>query len=177
MTDILDVGCGTSKRSGATGIDMNPRCGADVVHDLNVFPWPLDDDSFDEVYADNVMEHLEDVVRAMEEIHRVSRPGALVKIVVPYFRSRWAAIDPTHRHPFTVDSFAYFDPADPIHDRYRYSEATFAIERMVFNETIKMRPLKRSIKRYADRHPRRYESHFSQLWPLDDLTFYLRVLK
>ncbi len=177
MTDILDVGCGTSKRPGAIGIDVNPRCGADVIHDLNAFPYPFPDDSFDEIYADNVVEHLDDVVRVMEELHRIARPGALVKVIVPYFRSRWAFIDPTHRHFFTVDSFAYFDPGNPVRERYRYSDAAFQVEGVVFNETIPMRPLKRLIKRFADRQPQRYEYRLAHHCPLDDLSFYLRAVK
>ena len=52
---ILDFGCGNRKRPGSIGIDVNPRTDADVVHDLNVFPYPFADSSFDEVYADNVI--------------------------------------------------------------------------------------------------------------------------
>jgi predicted SAM-dependent methyltransferase len=172
--DMLDLGCGSKKRAGAIGIDVNPRTDADVIHDLNVFPYPFADDSFDEVYADNVVEHLDDVMAVMEELHRISRPDALVKVVVPYFRSRWAFIDPTHRHFFGVESFAYFDP-DHIHHRlYNYSEATFKVERVVFNETI---PGRRALRAVGNRWPLRYESRLSHLAPLDDLTFYLRVVK
>lgn len=174
MTDILDLGCGNKKRIGAVGIDVNPASDADVVHDLDVFPYPFADDSFDEVYADNVIEHLGDVVAVMEEIHRICRPGGLVKVIVPYFRSRWAWIDPTHRHAFTVDSFSYFDP-DHVHSQlYRYSRARFSPERVVFNETIGGKRLTRSV---ANRWPVRYEYRLSHLCPLDDLTFYLRVVK
>lgn len=174
MPDILDLGCGNKKRPGAVGIDVNPRTDADIVHDLNAFPYPFSDGSFDEIYADNVVEHLDDVMAVMEELHRIGRSGALVKVIVPYFRSRWAFIDPTHRHFFGVESFAYFDP-DHVHSRlYNYSEARFKVERVVFNETIPGRRLLRAI---GNRWPVRYELRLSHLAPLDDLTFYLRVIK
>ena len=56
MPDILDLGCGNKKRPGAIGIDVNPRCDADVIHDLNAFPYPFAESAFDEIYADNVIE-------------------------------------------------------------------------------------------------------------------------
>ena len=75
--DVLDIGCGNKKRPGSIGLDINPSTSADVVHDLNVFPYPFADSSFDEIHADNVIEHLDDVIAVMEEIHRLARPGAL----------------------------------------------------------------------------------------------------
>lgn len=172
--DVLDFGCGNKKRPGAVGIDINPDTACDIVHDLNVFPYPFDDDSFDEIYADNVIEHLDDVIAVMEELHRIGRPNALVKVIVPYGRSRWAFIDPTHKHAFSCESFSYFDP-NHIHSRlYNYSKARFRPEKIVFNETIRRRPITRRI---ANWQPVRYEQHMSHLAPLDDLTFYLRVVK
>ena len=173
---ILDLGCGNKKREGAIGIDFNSRTAADVIHDLNVFPYPLEDSSFDEIYLDNTLEHLDDVIRVMEETHRICKLGGLVKVIVPYFRSIWACIDPTHRHFFTVDSFAYFDPDHPICDRYAYSLARFKVEKTVFNENLKNRRLKRMISGFANRWPSRYEHYLSHFYPLDDISFYLRKL-
>ena len=36
--------------------------------------------------------------------------------MVPYFRSVWAHIDPTHKHFFTVQSFIYFDSENKLSD-------------------------------------------------------------
>jgi hypothetical protein len=63
------LGCGNKKREGAVGIDFNSRSTAEVIHDLNIFPYPLDDGSFDEIYFDNTLEHLDDVIRVMEEVY------------------------------------------------------------------------------------------------------------
>jgi len=174
---ILDLGCGNRKRPGTFGIDVNPRSAADLVHDLNRIPYPLPDSSFDEIYLDNVLEHLENVIPVMEELHRLARPGALVKIIVPYFRARWACIDPTHRHFFTVDSFSYFDPRHPHCKVYDYSLARFEVEVTVFNETIRRGWFTTLVKAVANKWPWRYEKYLSHLYPLDDLSFYLRVLK
>jgi ubiquinone/menaquinone biosynthesis C-methylase UbiE len=173
---IADLGCGNKKRLGAVGIDFNDRTQADIVHDLNVFPYPVEAESFDEVYIDNCLEHLDHPLHVMEEVYRMTKPGALVKVIVPYFRSVWSAIDPTHQHTFTVESFAYYDPDHVICQRYDYTKARFKCERVVFNETLADRWTKRLVLKFANRWPARYEYYLSHLYPLDDITFYLRRL-
>ncbi len=178
---ILDLGCGNRKRPGAIGIDVNPNTAADIVHDLNRFPYPFEASTFDEIYADNVIEHLDDVMKTMEELHRISRSGGLVKVIVPYFRARWAYVDPTHKHFFTVDSFSYFDPGHIHNKLYNYSKATFKVERVVFNEGLERHWLFKlfslPVEWVANRWPGKYEQLISHLVPLDQLTFYLRTLK
>jgi SAM-dependent methyltransferase len=173
---ILDLGCGKKKRRGALGVDFNAKTDADVIHDLNMFPYPLEDAAFEEIYLDNTLEHLNDVIRVMEEVYRLLKPGGLVKVIVPYFRSPWASIDPTHRHFFTVNSFVYFDPDDEICRRYEYTSARFKVERLVFNEDLANRWTKRLMLKLANRWPSRYEYYLSHLYPLDELSFYLRKL-
>jgi SAM-dependent methyltransferase len=174
---ILDIGCGMRKKPGAIGLDCNPATQADVIHSLEVFPYPFPDSEFDLVYADNSLEHLDNVIGALEEIHRITKGGATVKIIVPYFRAHWAYNDPTHKRFFSSETMYHFDPAHPYSKLYPYSKAKFAVERIVFNETIKRGPVYSIIKAIANRWPHRYESHLSHLFPLDELTFYLRTIK
>ncbi|MFA5139627.1 MAG: methyltransferase domain-containing protein [Elusimicrobiota bacterium] len=173
---VLDLGCGNRKRPGAMGVDHNPESQADVIHSLDVFPYPFQTARFDTIIADNVLEHLEDIPRVMEELHRICRPGGRVKIVAPYFRAPWSFIDPTHKHHFTVDSFSYFDPAHAHHRLFGYCKARFAVERVVFNEGIDRGLFYTMVKRFANSWPGRYERHLSHLFPLDSVTFYLRAL-
>lgn len=105
---ILDVGCGNNKRAGAVGIDFNANTQADVVHDLNVFPYPFPESSCEEIYVTHCIEHLDNVVKVMEELHRLAKPGARVIIDAPYFSGQDAFSDPTHKHFFTSRSFDYF---------------------------------------------------------------------
>jgi SAM-dependent methyltransferase len=171
---ILDLGCGRKKRPGSIGVDHTDKLSADVLHDLNVFPYPFESDAADEVYMDNVLEHLDEPMRVMEEVYRIVRPGGTVKVIVPYFRSKWAFIDPTHRHYFTVDSFAYYDPRNEICIRYAYTDARFLVEKVIFNETLKNSPMKQLLMKLANRYPGKYEYYLSHLFPLDDITFYLK---
>lgn len=55
---LLDVGCGASKNDGYVGMDVRPLPGVDIVHNLEKFPWPLDDESCILVHASHVLEHI-----------------------------------------------------------------------------------------------------------------------
>jgi SAM-dependent methyltransferase len=173
---ILDLGCGKKKRPGAVGVDFNERTNTDIIHNLNIFPYPLENESFDEIYIDNTLEHLDNVIGVMEEVHRICKKGGMVKIMVPYFRSVWASIDPTHQHYFTANSFSYFDPDNPICKRYAYSSARFKVESTRFNEGLKSSMFKSFIRAIANRFPTKYEFKLSQFFPLDELSFTLRRL-
>lgn len=111
----LNLGCGEKKIPGFVGVDKIKTSAADVVHDLNIFPYPFPDNCADEIVLDNVLEHLGEVIAVMEEVYRLAAPGAIIKIMVPYFKSNSAFTDPTHRHFFTETSFKYFSEENPLH--------------------------------------------------------------
>jgi SAM-dependent methyltransferase len=104
----LDVGCGINKLAGAIGIDRNPASKADVLCDLDRFPYPFAADSFDRLEAVHVIEHLADVIRAMEEFHRLVRAGGRVRVVTPHYTDFSSFCDPTHRWHLNSFSFRYF---------------------------------------------------------------------
>jgi len=174
---ILDLGCGWNKRNGAVGLDINMSVGADILHDLNDIPYPIKDSEFHEIYLDNVLEHLDNVIEVMQEIHRIGKPEALVKIIVPYFRSRFAFVDPTHKHYFSVESLSYFDHKHPFFDRYKYSHAKFEILSKVFNDNVETTRIGKVVKRFANRYPTIYERLISHYYSLDCITFCLMVIK
>ena len=109
---ILDVGCGINKYPGSVGLDINPATAADVIGDLDRFPYPFADRSFDRLRAIHVIEHLTDVIRAMEEFHRLVRPGGRVRIETPHYTDFSSFCDPTHKHHLNSFSFRYFGAND-----------------------------------------------------------------
>ena len=104
----LDVGCGIRKYPGSIGIDRNPSSNADVVCDLDRFPYPFADHSFDRLRAIHVIEHVADVIKTMEEFHRLVRRGGRVRIETPHYTDFSSFCDPTHRSHLNSYSFRYF---------------------------------------------------------------------
>ncbi len=113
MTNILDLGCGNAKESGAFGVDSRPMDGVDLVHDLNTLPWPIDDNSFDQVRAAHIVEHVDDVLGFFGEIHRVCRNDAIVLIDTPHFSNRCSFLDPTHKHAFSARFIEFIAQGKP----------------------------------------------------------------
>ncbi len=174
---ILDFGCGLRKRPGAIGIDVNPRSHADVIHDLNRFPYPFPDNQFDEIICDNIIEHLDDFLKVMEELHRIAKPSALVTVVVPFYSHQQAHTDPTHRHFFGVHSFDYFIDGTA-NAGFRYSKAHFTLLSVEFEKELKHRHwFDRIIAAFANQRKDLYENRLANLFPLRNLTFELRVVK
>jgi SAM-dependent methyltransferase len=104
----LDVGCGINKLPGSIGIDRNPRTKADVLCDLDRFPYPFRDSSFARLQAIHVIEHVSDVMRTMEEFHRLVRAGGTIFLATPHYTDFSSFCDPTHRWHLNSFSFRYF---------------------------------------------------------------------
>jgi SAM-dependent methyltransferase len=118
MPRILDIGCGLHKLEGAIGLDMNPRTAADVLYDLNRVPYPFVDDAFDEVVGRHVIEHVENVLGVMAELHRITRPGGIIRVLAPHYTNPDWPTDPTHRVHLNSFSFRCFTDEEPLFPFY-----------------------------------------------------------
>jgi len=121
----LNLGCGSYSKQGYVNLDATNLPGVDVVHDLNQYPYPFDDDEFEEVFCYHVLEHLDDIVRPLEEIWRITRNGARIIIEVPSFPGIGAVVDPTHKSFYTFGTFDYFteDTLFPYYSKAKYEIA------------------------------------------------------
>lgn len=174
---VLDLGCGKRKRPHALGMDINPRSDADVLHDLNHFPYPFPDGRFREVYADNILEHLDDVMKVMIELHRITAADGVIEITVPFYPHRNANTDPTHKHFFGVHSFDYF-VSGTSHGDFEYSSIRFTMLGVEFDRGIRHAHwLDRMIARFANAKKDLYENRFANILPLRQITFRLRPVK
>lgn len=88
-------------------VDYVQSVKCDVIHDLNVTPWPFTDGSVSDVEMCAVLEHLKDTMATLGELHRIMQPGATCHIHVPYACSVWAFQDPTHVRYFTERTLDY----------------------------------------------------------------------
>lgn len=181
-SSILDVGCGRDKLDGAIGIDVNPRSHADIVHDLDSFPWPLASDRFTRVRAQDILEHVADFFGVMEEIHRVCQDGATVEVRMPFMSSLNFATDPTHRRSGTSGTFDYFNP-DRALGRYHYTPARFDLVRFKYGRFYHgffgflFRVLDKAMIPLIEHQSVTYEHYFAYIYPVHDITYTLRVVK
>jgi SAM-dependent methyltransferase len=169
---VLNLGSGRRYVPGAVNVDITPDTSPDVVHNLDVRPWPFADGSFDEIRGIDVLEHLTDLLGAMEEVHRVARPDATVTIVVPHFSSPNAYTDPTHERQFGTFSFDYFT-GEHLHSYYTRVRFAMTRRELVFKQTL----TNKVVRRLANRWPARYEDRWAWMFPAWFLVFELRVVK
>jgi predicted SAM-dependent methyltransferase len=101
----LVLGCGLKKPEGSIGIDNNPNTLADIIYDLDKIPYPFKDNKFDLIICHDILEHLNDIISAMKEIHRIGKHDAYVEIKTPHFSSILSWNDPTHKQHFSSKSF------------------------------------------------------------------------
>ena len=105
----LNLGSGNRKRDGWVNIDSDALSNPDIVRDLEK-GLPFDDNTFDEVYASHVLEHIDDVIFLMREIHRVCINGSKVKIIVPHPNFPIVTFgDFTHKRVITAQAFQMFN--------------------------------------------------------------------
>ena len=122
MSELL-IGCGNSRRkkltlgeftwTDLTTIDHDPNCGADIIHDLDETPWPVEDNSFDEIHAYEVLEHLgqqgdyKAFFSHFGEIWRILKPGGKLFATCPSYKSMWAWGDPSHVRVLTPGTMLF----------------------------------------------------------------------
>lgn len=175
---ILELGCGFEKTPGAIGLDINPRSAADVIHDLDQFPYPFADNQFDRIICRDVLEHVNSFVRAVEEIWRIGRPGASVEISGPFMSSVNYFSDPTHRRAFTSRSFDYFIEGTKSVN-YQYSLARFRLLSVEYDkfELQHRRGLNRWLLKWANRNKEKYENRYAFIYPVYTIYFELAIVK
>lgn len=168
---ILDVGCGSAKTPGAVGLDVSAETDADIVHDLDVFPYPIEDDSFDQILLQDVIEHVAEPIGVFEELHRIARPGARVQLRTPHFSSVLAYGDPTHRHYFST--LAIRSLAEP---RFaHYTSVRFRVVHVSLDLWLPFRLL--GVGALANRFSETYEKYFAFICPSMNIRAEFEVLK
>ena len=189
MKKILELGPGKNYYVGkeneeVTRVDFLKFPHIQVVHNLDKYPYPFKDDTFDEVRASHVIEHLKDLIKTMEEIHRIAKPNAKIIIKVPYFAWSLAQGHPTHMKMFSLGSFYYFDKECWEKYSERYSDKFFKQEKAILRFKKEggcssiMKLFGRFVDFFVNMKPAvvdRYFPHF--LGGFEELYFELRVLK
>lgn len=125
---MLGAGKHIAKQEGDVFLDIRPFDNIDIVHDLNVTPWPFDDEKFLHINASHVIEHLDSLITFMDECHRILKPGGTLYCITPHAgmntELEWA--DPTHKRLYTTYSIInYFMPMGVV--EFGYTKNAWAV--------------------------------------------------
>jgi len=115
----LNLGSGKDWRKDCINADIQPEKKPDWILDICNVPWdtvidtrlgrfPVEKGMFSEIIANDVLEHIPDLVKAMTNCRDLLKRGGEMHIHVPYDLSLGAWQDPTHVRAFNENSFLYY---------------------------------------------------------------------
>jgi SAM-dependent methyltransferase len=183
----LDLGGGLHPRAGCYVLDLLEVDGIDIVADLNE---PLDllpDDCADYVFSSHTLEHVDRLLPLLGEIHRITRPGGLIEIVVPHFSNPYAYSDPTHVRFFGLYTMNYFVdtnkqpsvwrvPPSYTRTRFEMQSVHIAFYRLSLMDRIFV-PLLRYLVNRSAASQNFFELRLSRLFPAAELHYKMRPCK
>jgi len=102
----LNIGCENDYKEGWVNVDFDPRYKVDASFNLNQFPYPFPDNTFDEILAAGVLEHLDNFYGVMKELHRISKDKCKIYILLNHGSDvtiTWGEVE--HKRGFSIHTF------------------------------------------------------------------------
>jgi len=169
----LNLGCGFNYLEGYINCDLRKSVNADKYFDMNIFPYPFEDSSVDEVILSHILEHLDNVVDVLTEVYRFCKPSAIIKIDVPYFANESAFSDIEHKHFFTYTTLDAVDRNNPIHFRNPFcNKVNFKIIKKKLSWRKQL-----FFFEFFNLFPRIYQELFSWWFPARSISYVLEAKK
>lgn len=104
----INIGAGRTYLPDFINIDISDN--AELVLDVSSSILPFDDNSIDVVFSHHTLEHVQNYLFCLSEIHRVLRHGGMFLLGVPYVTlTEYNLVNPYHLHHFNEHSFDFFD--------------------------------------------------------------------
>ena len=108
----LNLGAGPDIREGFDNQDYKKFRGINLVFNLESKKWPIKDNTYDFVLCNHVVEHIKGIFEFFNEIHRICKPNAMIKIEVPHYSTNFAFTQIDHKHYFGLDSLTILESKD-----------------------------------------------------------------
>jgi SAM-dependent methyltransferase len=108
----INIGCGndrkveTFKGNIFLNVDLEKYEAVDMIMDVEG-KWPFPNNYFEQVVANNIIEHVDDVLKIFSEIDRCLEIGGLINLEVPFIGSYNHGTDVTHKRGLTFQSFNF----------------------------------------------------------------------
>lgn len=144
----LNLGSGFTKIDGYLSLDKSKVFNPDIVHDLERFPYPFEDDSINNIVLSHVLEHLgqnPDVFNLIiKEIYRICKNGSLIKITVPHPRHDDFLGDPTHVRAITVHGLELYDRE--LNKKWQKEKAANTLLALIHNVNFKVKNVRYNLE-------------------------------
>ena len=109
----LNLGCGSKTLEGYINVDKFDYYKPDIVHDLEITPYPFEENSIDEIILNHVLEHIGQdpniFNNIIKELYRICKNKSVIYIKVPHPRHDDFISDPTHVRPVTILGLQLYD--------------------------------------------------------------------
>lgn len=131
----LNFGCGRRPKQGFVNVDIQKAPWIDKSFDFEKPPYPLKDNQFEYVFADQVMEHIGNLHAVFNELYRICKDKAIIDIRTPYVGSKSAYFDLGHKSFFNDRSFYsicgkdFYDIKNTGRERFRIKEMELVPQR------------------------------------------------
>ncbi|MFC1785302.1 methyltransferase domain-containing protein [Candidatus Neomarinimicrobiota bacterium] len=170
----LHLGCGNKPLKNFLNLDYYNTKYIDEKVDLNK-PLPYENNSFNLIYSDNVFEHIENLIDLIKECYRILKKDGHLIIKVPYFKSKHAFVDPTHKIYFTIQSMDYFVKGTYFNKEYRFIKESFETLYIYLDDGQNSVLFKKIIAIFASNRPNYFEnSIWSNLFVFHNITYIMR---
>ncbi len=163
----------STKNEKWINLDIAELYGVDVRHDLTKFPYPFPDNYFDEILGLGSLELINaDFIKIMEELHRVCKPNAIIKIRSPVFPNMCSAQDPLTKKFMTWNTFEYFDSKNG-YDYYSKARFKTINRKYIYSLNQKLKWL----SFFPNLFPVFYTRFLFFLFPSNNIYYELRAVK
>ncbi len=169
----LNLGSGNIRFQDFTNVDRVKLPNVDIVHDLDVMPYPFPDGSVDEIRMSHCLEHLENPIKAIGEIYRMLKPRGVLTLRLPY-PGHPVAHNMWHKQGFQAKDFYALDKDHNAHYFLdKIIDVDFRVKKIKYIPNIPpaLFPfwfLERFLLLLANENPRVYEAYWSQLFPASE---------
>ena len=167
----LNLGCGIDYKAGWINHDISNKdiynipIKVDKIWDLNKYPWPWKDNTFDEINCLAILEHLESRTKPWDELRRIAKNGCIIRVIVPHYSGYTGYDDPTHYHRYSQHT------AEMVAGMWGFKLIKSEIKFSVKNRFLTwMNPL-------VNLFPRFYERFFANVFPSQELHWMFKAVK
>ena len=168
----LNLGCENEYKEGWVNLDFDKNTKADIYHDLNKYPYPFEKDAFDEVLASMILEHLDNPLKSIKELYKISKHKCKIYISVPYANEIISGLsDLSHKNKFTYHTFGEWFVNKEIYPMFRIIK-----KKIVFNR-VNVPFLNKLFNPIINSIPIIYERFFANILPASTIVYILEVRK